>query len=188
MPKKTDFSFIKGPITTKELGRMGITPTRIQSLVKAEHLLRLGRGVYQLPEEDLSDENIYRAATKRIKGKSAVCLLSALAHYNLIDEIPKQTWLLVNTTRRTYLKDIRLFRSHNPNWKIGIETADGYRITTLERTIVDSIVYKSKLGNLGLVALRKALRERLSTGHKVLEMARLLKVEDRIIPFIEALV
>lgn len=174
-------------MTPSELQKLGISRNKIKALVEQEQLLRIGRGVYQLASIDLDDESQYRAATKRIKGKSAVCLISALAYYNLIDEIPKQTWLLVNTNQRSYQKDIRLFRSHKPRWNIGIEIADGYQISNIERTIVDAIGYQHRLGNIGIEALKKALREKLTSANKVMEMATRLKVVDKILPYLQAL-
>jgi predicted transcriptional regulator of viral defense system len=175
------------PITSKELERLGISRAAIKALTKEDKLLRVGRGVYQLPSVELDHESLYRAATKRIKGQSAVCLMSALSHYNLTDEIPKQTWLLVNIDRRSIHKDIRLYRSNNPRWKIGIEKVDGYKITSLERTIVDAIILKKKFGNLGIEALKKALKEKLTTASKIMDMAAKLGADERVLPYLQAL-
>lgn len=175
------------PITRKELERIGIARNALASLLKNGKLLRVGRGVYQLPSTELDDESLYRAATKRIKGRAAVCLLSALSHYNLTDEISKQTWLLVDAKGRSYHKDIRLYRSRNPNWKIGISKAEGYLITSLERTIVDAIVLKKKFGNLGIEALKKALKAKLSTASKIMNMAARLDADELVLPYLQAL-
>ena len=175
------------PITRKDLERLGISRNVLEALIKEDKLLRIGRGVYQLPNLDLDNESLYRAAIKRIKGKSAVCLMSALSQYNLTDEIPKQTWLLVNADGRSYHKDIRLYRSRNPNWKIGILKADGYQITSLERTIVDAIKLKKKFGNLGIEALKKALKEKLTTASKIMDMATKLDADELVLPYLQAL-
>lgn len=175
------------PITSKELERLGISRREIQALTKEDKLLRIGRGIYLLPSVELDNESLYRAATKRIKGPSAVCLMSALSHYNLTDEIPRQTWLLVNIDSRSIHKDIRLYRSNNPRWKIGIKKADGYKITTLERTIVDAIILKKKFGNLGIEALKKALKEKLTTASKIMDMASKLDADELVLPYLQAL-
>lgn len=177
----------KAPITSKELEQRGLSRSKIRALTRDAKLLRIGRGVYQLPDVELDNESLYRAATKRIKGQSAVCMLSALSHYNLTDEIPKQTWLLVNIDSRSIHKDIRLYRSNNPNWKIGIVKADGYKITSLERTIVDALILKKKLGTLGIEALKKALKERLTTASQIMDMAAKLDADELVLPFLQAL-
>ncbi len=175
------------PITSKELEKLGLSRTKIRALTQEAKLLRVGRGVYQLPNVELDNESLYRAATTRIKGRSAVCLMSALSHYNLTDEIPRQTWLLVNIDSRTIHKDIRLYRSNNPHWKIGIVKADGYKITSLERTIVDAIILKKKFGNLGIEALKRALKEKLTTASKIMDMAAKLNADDLVLPYLQAL-
>lgn len=176
------------PITAKKLDRMGVSRNDLKRLLADNKLLRLGRGVYQPVSSDLGDENLFRAATLRIQGPSSVCLVSALAFYNLTDEIPKKTWLLVDVNRKTYLKDIRLFRSHNPHWKVGIAEEKGYRITNLERTIVDCLTYQAKLGNIGIEGLKRALKSKQTTLTKIANMAEQLKVGHRIAPYIRVLV
>jgi len=177
----------KEPVTAKELEKKGISRNELRRLVRTDEILRVGRGVYQLATADFGDESQFQAASKRIRGRSAVCLLSALAFYNLTDEIPKQVWLLVDANRRSSLKDIRLFRSHKPRWKVGLQEAEGYRITNVERTIVDCITYEHKMGNLGIDALKRAILEKKTTAGRVMDMAVLLKVADRILPFIRML-
>lgn len=61
------------PITRKELGRLGVSRNALESLIKEDKLLRVGRGVYQLPSVELDNESLYRAASKRVQGRSAVC-------------------------------------------------------------------------------------------------------------------
>lgn len=175
------------PLTARELERRGISRNEIQRLLKKGDLLRLGRGVYQLASVDFEDEAQFRAAAKRIRGPSAVCTLSALAHYNLTDEIPKQVWLMVDVERKSNLKDIRLFRTRNPHWKIGITRVEGYQITNLERTIVDCLSYSHKFGNLGIEALKRALKSKHTTLNKVVDMAERLGVGHKIQSIVQAL-
>lgn len=170
-----------------ELERIGVSRNELKRLLKTDQILRLGRGVYQLPHVDFGDENQFRAASLRIRASSAVCLLSALAHFHLTDEIPKKVWLLVDVNKKSYLKDIRLFRSRNPHWKVGILRADGYQITNLERTIVDCMTNQSKLGNIGIEGLKRALKSRQTTLSKIVDMAEKLEVENRISPYIQVL-
>lgn len=175
------------PITRKELERLGISRNALATLIKEDQLLRVGRGVYQLPSVELDNESQYRAATKRIRGRSAVCLMSALSYYNLTDEISTQTWLLVDANGRSYHNDIRLYRSRNPKWKIGIVKADGYQMTSLERTVVDAIILKKKFGNLGIEALKKALKAKITTASKIMDMASKLDADEFVLPYLQAL-
>jgi predicted transcriptional regulator of viral defense system len=189
MSAKSSLSRIgTGPATAKELEGQGLSRNELERLLADGEIVRLGRGVYQLASADIGDENQFRAATKRIRGQSSVCTLSALAYYNLTDEIPKQVWLMVDAGRKSSLKDVRLFRTRKPHWNIGIEAADGFKITTVERTIVDCLSYQHKFGNLGVDALKRALKDKKTNLSKIVDMAERLGVGHKIAPFIRVLI
>ncbi len=176
------------PFTFREIKGLGVTQSQLNQLLETEKVVRLRRGVYVLSGADLSDEAQFRAATMRVEGPSAVCLISALAFYGVIDEIPKKTWLLVPENKHSAHKDIRLFRSRNPNWKIGVESHKGYKITNIERSIVDALAMKRTLGfTIGVSALKTALKQKKTTLDKVIKMAVQLGVVHRVMNYIEAL-
>jgi predicted transcriptional regulator of viral defense system len=176
-----------GPVTAKELEGLGLSRSELERLLADGEIVRLGRGVYQLASNDIGDENQFRAATKRIRGRTSVCTLSALAYYNLTDEIPKQVWLMVGIGRKSNLKDVRLFRTRNPHWNIGVDAADGYKITSVERTIVDCLSYQHKFGNLGVDALKRAIKDKKTTLNKIADIAERLGVGHKIAPIIQVL-
>ncbi len=79
--------FENAPFSPKDINRLGITPAQLIQLLEKESVHRLSRGVYVLAGADLSDEALFRAASFRIEGPSAVCLISALAFYGLTDHM-----------------------------------------------------------------------------------------------------
>jgi predicted transcriptional regulator of viral defense system len=95
-PAKAILKLKGNTFSRKQIEGLGLTGNHIQELLKSGHIVRVNRGVYQIAGENLSDDEIFHAASIRIKGKSAVCLLSALAYYNLTDAIPKKPglWLM----------------------------------------------------------------------------------------------
>jgi predicted transcriptional regulator of viral defense system len=176
------------PLTAKELANLGISRNELQRLLDADLVHRVGRAVYQVTSVDFSDEDQFCAAIKRIEGPSAVCLLSALSFHNLTDVIPKKVWLLVDASKKTTQKNIRLFRSHNPHWNVGIKNCADYQITTIERTLVDSLIFKHILGaSTGALALRLALAKKLTTLKKIIEMAEALEFGQRLSPVLRVL-
>lgn len=186
--KQLETHFRDRPFSRGELNRLGITSVQLSELLKKEAVYRLSRGVYVLAGTDLSNETQFQAATMRIDGPSAVCLLSALWYYNLTDHIPKKVWLLVPVNKHTAHNDIRLLRTNNPHWKIGIEKHKSFAITTLDRTIVDTLCMKRILGpQIGIDALKTALREKKTTLDKIFRMAKSLGVDHRIQNYIEVL-
>ncbi|MBK9039937.1 MAG: hypothetical protein IPL83_12370 [Bdellovibrionales bacterium] len=186
--KKVETHFKGKPFSRDELNHLGITSVQLSELLKKESVYRLSRGIYVLAGVDLSNETQFQAATMRIDGPSAVCLLSALWYYNLTDHIPKKVWLLVPENKHTAHKDIRLLRRNNPHWKIGIEKHKSFAITSLERTLVDSLCMKRILGpQIGIDALKTALREKKTALDKIIRMAKSLGVDHRISNYVEVL-
>lgn len=186
--KRLQLKFANIPFSANDIRGLGVTESQLKSLLADEQVLRLSRGVYVLPGLDLNDEALFRAASMRIDGPSAVCLLSALAFYGLTDQIPKKVWLLVPEHKHTAHKDIRLLRRHKPQWKVGIvHVAGGYKITSVERSIVDALVFKRIIGvNIGISALKMALAQKKTTLDKILKMAKELHVDHQIINYLEA--
>lgn len=176
------------PFTYSEACNQGLTQYAIQKLLDAGVIQRIERGLYRSVEEDLSDDELYRCAIKRVGEPAVVCLLSALSFYELTDTIPKQVWLMVPKEKRVKSTSVKLYRARNPRWKVGIVTKDGYSITSLERTIVDALTLKVLVSpRLGIDALKSAVRNKRTSANKVLQIAANLGVKHRVLPYIEAL-
>ncbi len=174
--------------STKEAARKGLTFYDLRKMVENGAVHKIARGLYQAAEADFSDEEAYTAASLQIGSPNAICLVSALAHYQLADAIPKRVWMMVDASKRTKYRNIRLLRTRNPRWNIGIEKKEGYWITSLERTLVDAIIYRRLIGtNVAMEALRKANKNSPATLGRLVDMAKKLKVYHRIQPYLEAL-
>lgn len=168
--------------------KQGLSRSKLSRMVKDGHLERIKRGVYRLPEIDLNDEDTFRAATLTVGSPSAICLLSALTFYHLTDQIPHKTWILVEREKRSIQKGLRLVRVANPQWDIGIERQLGYRITSIDRTLVDCLVGHRYIGKMiGIESLKLALANNKTTLNKIIDMASKLGCLDKIQPILEVL-
>lgn len=158
-------------------------------MVASGLLERPSRGVYRASDaEENPGEDPYQVATLRCGFPSAVCLLSALERYHLTDQIPKHTWMLVPDTKRVSSSDLKLIRSRNPQWEIGIKKNKKYWITTLERTLVDCLFYRRMIGNqVALEALKLALSQKKVKLGSLYDLAKKMGVIHRITPYLEAL-
>ena len=178
----------KSPFTYRQAIAQGLTQAALQSLVDSGNLEHVSRGIYRIADQDYSEEDQYRAATLVIGTPSAICLISALAHYGVTDLIPKKTWIMVPHTKRSQHSELKLQRSRSPVWNIGIESRQGYSITNLERTIVEAICYRNKIGpSVAIDALRKAVNSKKTSLSKIMGMAKQLSVLHRVLPYIETL-
>ena len=189
MKKTLLFQHFKRPFSAQEALSLGLSKAALTRMVKAGHLDRLSRGVYQMSgRDDETGEDRYRIATLRCGTPSAVCLLSALEHYHVTDQITKQVWVLVPEPKRIASKELKLVRSRNPQWDIGVRKMKQYWITTLERTLIDCLVYRRLIGSqVALEAIKQALTEKKVKLGDLYDMAKKVGVEHRVRPYIEAL-
>ena len=179
------------PFTPKMAEKSKISYYKLKRLLREGAVERLERGVYKVTKLDplgTTPEANFALAGARIGPPNAICLLSALEYYHLTDEISSQTWLLVPTTKRSVHPDLKLIRTSKPRWGIGIEEHEGFKITSLERTLVDALTNTRNLGRmLAIEALKRALSEQKTTLERVTEMASRLGVFHRIQPIVEVL-
>ena len=130
--------------TAAEAKKLGMTSANLAYYIKKGHVKRLRRGIYQgasfrYPEEHFRWEDLIEAANSTPNG--VVCLISALALYDITDQIPREHWIAVphsaSVKKRTLIRILR-FR----NMELGKTTFNlgGIKlpIFDLERTIIDS--------------------------------------------------
>jgi predicted transcriptional regulator of viral defense system len=183
------FKKINQIFSLKEAILNGVSHHTIKTLMSSGEIERVERGIYRFTNSDFSDEQLFQLATKKIDSKSAVALLSALSYYDLTDIIPKAVWLLVPYQKRTISKNIKLYRAQDPKWDIGIISENGFSITSIERSIVDSITHAKVIPvKVGLDALKVALSQKKTKLSKIIDMSVALGVQEKVIPQIEILV
>lgn len=147
--------------TTKEAKGLGISPATLNHYVKTGKLKRISRGVYQGSASpsytgrwgDLIE------ATYSIGG--IICLVSALAIYDLTEEIPRQHWIGIrHGTSAKSSRQIKIVRFRNVViGKTEIEL-DGINIPIFdrERTIIDTFRLLSR--ETAIKALKAAIAMR----------------------------
>jgi predicted transcriptional regulator of viral defense system len=186
--RKVPAQLKKGPFTYQQAIAQGLNLRSFRELVAAGAFEQVVRGVYTPKGRDYSEEDQFRVATLIVGEPSAICLISALSYYDLTDIIPKKTWIMVPDTKRSQLPGLKVQRHRSPDWNIGIEMHDGYSMTSVERTIVEAICNRAKIGTqVSVEALRKSVQTKQTTLSKIMNMAKQLGVLHRVLPYIEAL-
>lgn len=158
-------------------------------MAKEGTLDRLSRGVYQNSDiNDTTGEDAYKVATIRCGTPSAICLLSALEHYHVTDQIPGQVWIMVPESKRVISKQLKLLRCRDPQWNIGIQKTKNYWITSLERTLTDCLLYKRLIGHqVALDALKRAISEKKTKLGNIYDLSKKMGIAHRIQHIIEVL-
>lgn len=172
----------------KEAQELGINQYQLEALLKKGLIEKTGYGQYRDTALMHDPEADYYMASKAVGNPSAICLISALVYYQLTDAIPKQVWVLVPQEVRRRHPRLRLVRKRDPQWKIGINQEKGYSITSLERSIVESLVLHRLIGkNEALGALKRALKSKKTTIQKLYSVARAMGEESKVQAYLEAL-
>jgi predicted transcriptional regulator of viral defense system len=165
--------------SARDARRAGIHPSRLSYYVKIHLLERIGRGFYRGVDSevhvDFQWEDLVLIAQSVPKG--VVCLISALALYELTDEIPRVHWIAIpHITTAPIRKNARFIRMRDmttgkTQMKLGKETIT---IFDQERTIVDAFRYLSK--EIAIKALKEAFKTKKLDLKKLQKYAKKFKI------------
>jgi predicted transcriptional regulator of viral defense system len=176
-----------------ELREAGVTAATMSRMERAGEVIRLSRGVYQLPDADLDPNHSLAEAAKRVP-KGVVCLVSALAFHGLTDQLPPKVWMAIGP------KDwaphsgagIRIVRFTDSLLKEGFETHPiegvAVKIYGVAKTVADCFRHRGKVGlSVAIEGLQEALRQRKATPAEIARQAEKGGVSTVIRPYLEAL-
>jgi len=152
-------------------------------------VLRLGKGVYARPQDLEGLEGDFFRASLLCGKPSVICLHSALKYYGLSDQMHGGIWILIPHSKSAPRKKaIKTVRTRNPLWKLGITNHSRFKITDLERTLVDCFRYHRLVGiSTAVQALKLALQEKKTSKNKVFYMAEKLKAESLLQPYLDSM-
>jgi predicted transcriptional regulator of viral defense system len=164
-----------GIFRTDAARAMGVSQPTLSRWVAVGRLYRAAPGLYSHPDFKIDPTEMDFAVASAVFGpKSVIGGMTALFHYGLIEQVPSRIWVLVPSTRRSAVPTYRLIRTQT-NPSIGVEDHGLYRMSNLERTLVEALRYSSKIGlRVALRAVRTALAERRTTLDKILRQAKAL--------------
>lgn len=184
----------RGIMRLAELRAAGITAATVSRMERAGEVLRLARGIYQLPDAPLdAGHSLAEAAMRTPKG--VVCLVSALAFHGLTDQLPRKVWLAIGQKDWAPKADnsaIRIVRFTEALLTEGIETHEiegvPVRVFGVAKTIADCFRHRSKIGlTVAIEGLQEALRQRKATPGEIVREAERGGVTTVIRPYLEAL-
>ena len=191
---KTEFKKHGGILRTREILAAGVHPRTLYSLVNSGQLEQMSRGLYRLTKSPaLKDPDLVTVA-KRIPN-GVVCLISALAIHELTTQIPHAVHLALPRTARSPIlghPPLQVYHLSKSVFEMGIETKDyggiPVRVYCAEKTLADCFKHRNKIGlDVFLEALRNYTKRRGARLQKVLEYARVCRVDKLIRPYLEAL-
>lgn len=183
-----------GLIERHALNKAGIQPRTITQWLETGRLERLHRGVYRATDSFIQHSDLLEAWL--VAPYSVICLISALQFHELGTALAGRVYLAVNRTHRAPKLEFPPLEVHHfPTaiFKAGIEQhLIGGRLVPIyspEKTIADLLRYERFTGrDVFLEALQYYLKRKSRNISKLLEMARVCKVESKMQIYVEALV
>ncbi|WP_298626750.1 type IV toxin-antitoxin system AbiEi family antitoxin domain-containing protein [uncultured Legionella sp.] len=167
--------FARAVFYAAEAREAGIHPSRLSYYVKTNRIERIGHGVYRGIESsvdaDFQWEDLIIIAKSIPRG--VVCLVSALALYELTDEMPREYWIAVphatTAPKREHTRIVRMrdIETGQTVHTIGQETI---AIFDRERTIIDAFRYLSK--EIAIKALKAAVKGNASQKLDIKKLQR----------------
>jgi predicted transcriptional regulator of viral defense system len=189
-----------GILRTRDFEAMGYSRQQLKRLVDRGEIERLGRGLYSLPDAELTQHHSLAEVCKRVP-QAIVCLSSALQFHNLTTQSPVEVRILLERTARTPTFEyppLRVFRASREALTAGVEEhmieGVSVRVTNIAKTVADCFKYRNKVGlDIAIEALRESLRRNPQTGQRpytreeLRHFARICRVERVMQPYLEAL-
>ncbi|WP_422022245.1 type IV toxin-antitoxin system AbiEi family antitoxin domain-containing protein [Pyruvatibacter mobilis] len=184
----------QGIVRLSEFKEAGITAATISRMVEDRDVIRLARGLYQLPDAPLDANHSLAEAAKRVP-KGVVCLASALAFHELTDQLPQVVWMAIGTkdwAPKEGSPPIQIVRFTDALLTDDVITVQiegvPVKIFGVAKTIADCFRHRRTVGqSVALEGLQEALRQRKATPAEIARHAERGGVATVMRPYLEAL-
>ena len=177
-----------------DLRAAGVTSVTLRRMQDAGEIVKLGRGVYQIADADYTAEHSLAEAALRVPN-GVVCLVSALAHHGLTDQMPAKVWMAIGhkawapKTSSPPLRIVRFADNFLADAVDIIVIEDvSVRIFGVAKTVADSFRHRRSVGlSVALEGLQEALRQRKATASEILAAAERGRVGTIVRPYLTAI-
>jgi predicted transcriptional regulator of viral defense system len=174
-----------GIFRSSQAKAVGVGAPRLAWLVKKGEVKKIASDTYHHASIETTD---YVAACNIFGKESYVGGFTALSHYHLVETMVSHIWMVVEPSSKSNNPLYRLIRTKESK-AVGIETHDWYKITSIERAILDAFFFEKKIGGIGtaLSSVRVALTKRLTTYERLFALAKELGWQKRMLKHWEAI-
>jgi predicted transcriptional regulator of viral defense system len=181
-------------VRPRDIEAIGLPREYLVRLHRQGKLNRPGRGIYTLPDANVTERHSYAQVAKRFP-EGIVCLLSALAFHEMTTQSPASVWIALRKGARTPAltsPSLRIVRLSGPSLTGGIEnhTIEGVRVRVYSaaKTVADCFKFRNKIGlDVAIEALKDCLRQEKASVNEIYRFAKICRVSNVIRPYMEAL-
>ena len=183
-----------GIVRPRDIEAIGLPREYLIRLHRQGRLSRPGRGIYTLPDANVTERHSYAEVAKRVP-KSVICLLSALAFHEITTQSPASVWIALPKGARTPALDspsLRIVRLSGLSLPTGIlnHQIEGVsvRVYSAAKTVADCFKFRNKIGlDIAIEALKDCLHQKRASITEIYRYARVCRVSNVIRPYMEAL-
>lgn len=183
-----------GVLKTSQALKEGVHPATLYKLRDQGEIEALSRGLYKIKNLKLQTDQDYLQITKRFPA-AIVCLVSALYIHELTTQIPRSIYLAIpqgTHQPKVATPACTFFIMSEETFRTGVEERKfqgvQLRIYDLEKTVVDCFKFRSRIGvDVAIEALKNWHERRQKKMSKLLEYAKICRVEKIMSPYLEAL-
>lgn len=179
----------------QELKDKGLSYYKINQLVKQGILIKLNKNYYENTNFDGEESDFYYAYAYVPNG--VICLLSAAVHYNLSTHRPDAIDIAIPRKARVSTlpewPELKIYYFTEERFSVGAEIIEvgknKFRIYDVEKTVVDIVFYREKMGiEETKEVLSNYLHRKDRNLNKLIRYAEMLKCEDTINKYLEVLI
>ena len=182
-------------VLSQELTAEGIDRKTIKRMTDSGELIRVARGLYSAADY-IPDSNHSLLEAHKLVRQGVICLLSALAYYEIGTQNPSMVWMAIpNRNWRPRLENspVQIVRFSGKSYTEGINEInidnEAVRIYNIPKTVADCFKYRNKIGlDIAIEALKDVLQQKKAAVDELLYYAAVCRVRSVIIPYLESLI
>ena len=188
-----DLASQKGLLRASDLDAIRAPRVVLTRLTAAGLLEKVGRGLYRLPDAQVSEfESLGTLATK--VPQAVFCLLTALQFHELTTQLPRQIWIAMprgSHPPRVDYPPVKMVQFTGDAYSAGIEEVerDGVRLRVygVAKTVADCFKHRNKIGlDVALEALKDARARSQASVDDIWRFAKICRVANVMRPYLES--
>lgn len=184
----------RGLLRASDLDAIDAPRVVLTRLNAAGLLERVGRGLYRLPDAQVSEfESLATVAAK--VPQAVFCLLTALQFHELTTQLPRQVWIAMprgSHPPRIDYPPIKMVQFTGEAYSAGVEEVerDGVRLRVygVAKTVADCFKHRNKIGlDVALEALKDARSRNKASVDEIWRYAKVCRVANVMRPYLESI-
>lgn len=184
----------KGLLRARDLDSIDTPRVVLTRLTAAGQLEKIGRGLYRLPDSQVSEhESLVTVATK--VPQAIFCLLTALQFHELTTQLPRQVWIAMphgSHAPRLDYPPIKMVQFTGEAYTAGVEEVerDGVtlRVYGVAKSVADCFKHRNKIGlDVALEALKDSRIRNKASVDDIWRCAQICRVANVMRPYLESI-